>query len=267
MNKSFTQLLLEAYKEIPLSVDVFHKDKLYSHVYAKANGATRADSIPKYTENHFEVGMPHFTNDIPPDHKNAIQKYTDDSTDVNNNLWRVKLDNNFHTYTNKLKEEDQPELNYELGLTVDKALSKFPEAKEDFHVFTGLGHKSIKGFLENNDEYVHVPSFTSTSLNPYVSKTFTSIVSGRHILRIKIRKGQQVGGYIQPLSSQAAEEEFLIKPNQILKINKTPNTFTDEHGRQTHVYDTHILTNDEINQLPHDNQHVQDYHKIARLIK
>lgn len=269
MKYSFIHALLEEYKEIPLSSNLFDRNGLYGQIFNKANGSkSMPNDTPMVTNNHTEVGIPHSLANMPLEYKSKLQYYTDDSSGINSNLWKLKLSNSYFTLMKALKHDNHPDYNHGLGITVNRILEQHPLAKEDFHVFTGMAVKAFKPFLDNRDDIYHIPSFISTTLNPYVSKAFTDIFDNeRHILRIKIRKGQQVGGYIQPHSSQISEEEFLIKPNQILKINRIPTIIKNEHKMDVHVHDAHILTDEEINQLPIDHRDIASYHKIKDLLK
>lgn len=274
--KSFINFLLEAYEEIPLTSDTFKVGNMHNAIYSKASGSSAVYSfaVPKTTENHFEVGIPHSNDNLSLEQRGALNDYTEDSIGVNNTLWRIKNEIPQYNYLNKIKETDPTEFNEKIGKNVSNTLELHPEAQEDFHVFTGIGHRDFAEHLHTHD-ITHIPSFISTSLNPYVAKSFSTTIGqlddrSRSIIRIKVRKGQQIGGYIQPHSNHASEEEFLVKPNQMLHINNTPHIIQDISPHTTsniHVYDAHILTDDEISKLPQDHPEVVSYHRIKDLLK
>jgi hypothetical protein len=274
--KSFINFLLEAYDEIPLTSDTFKVGDMYNAIYSKASGSSTRYSfaVPPTTENHVEVGIPHSADNLSLEQRGALNDYTEDSIGINNTLWRMKNEPNQYNYLSKIKDIDPQEFNEKIGKNVAKTLELHPEAQEDFHVFTGISHRDFAEHLHTHD-ITHMPSFISTSLNPYVAKSFSNITgtqdnSKRSIIRIKVRQGQQIGGYIQPHSNHASEEEFLVKPNQILHINNTPHIIQDTSPHTTakiHVFDAHILTDDEISKLPQDHPEVVAYHRIKDLIK
>lgn len=172
----------------------------------------------------------------------ALTRYTKFSSTINKSLWMEK------THDQPLAADHE-----QIKKDVSGFLERHPAPKEDIHVYTGVSRSSNpKEWVDKSDGIVHIPSFTSTSISPQVARDFARARDGEsgkevHILKIKVRKGQKVGGYVQPHSYHGDEGEFLIKPNHLLKIDKTPNTYTSTDGRPAiHVWHAHILEPHEI---------------------
>lgn len=211
--KTFLSALLEAYTEYPVTPDLLKNPLL-----------TGPNFRTPLSINHYEL-VDKLSKEVPshPDEHAHILQYTDGSEELNSNLWTSFIGGgDIH---NKHRDNLQ---------TMNNFLLSHPTPEEDIHVFSGFKHKnSLTEQLDSAGSghvFANIPSFTSASLNPLVANKFGS--SGK-ILRIKIKKGQQVGGYIQPHSLLYSEEEFTLAPNHILKINATPTTIL-ENGSAIH---------------------------------
>lgn len=101
---------------------------------------------------------------------------------------------------------------------VNHSLEHAPHAMNDFHVYTGISQVSPQSWKKTYG-YMHLPAFTSTSDDPRVAAEFGHNDGPTHIIRIRVRKGQRVGGYIQHVSRVPHEREFLMKSNLLLKIH------------------------------------------------
>lgn len=178
-----------------------------------------------------------------PVHNRALAEYADDSGQVNRSLW---------------SKRGTTEVN-ELADHVSNALKTAPRAVDDFHVYTGINARRNppKGKLK-------IPAFTSASSSPIIAGRFVNIFYDRHttedapdehginrqhtihhILKIKIKKGQHVGGYIAHHGIFYNEKEFLINKGHTIHLT---GEHEDHHmppitGRTTpRIYRIHHAT-------------------------
>ena len=142
--------------------------------------------------------------------KHHLKEYSDDSSGVNNYLWKKhkkeKMDDEEKSF-----KEDVPHL--------DKALSTFRTHK-DFTVHSGVIYNPID--KKNKEGVVHHPAYLSTSLERGRASAFSDLKKGnvRHVISIKIPKGSK-GAYIGDHSYNQDEREFLIPRGANLKHIKT----------------------------------------------
>lgn len=188
----------------------------------------------------------HEPKDISSDEYHAIKNYTDNSKDINRSLWNKTAGGS------------------KIITDIHSGLKKAPPAQNDFHVYTGVNpnKNELKGSI-------HVPAFTSTSTNPYVAADFvnpdkkrhtTEILTDHrgnsvehtvhHVIKIHVKKGQQVGGYIPELSHYNTEKEFLINNGHTLHFTgkhedykQTPSS-TDATPRIYRFHHATITTDD-----------------------
>lgn len=148
----------------------------------------------------------------------AISDYANESSFINKSLW--------------FNPKGNSQIN-ELSDNISKGLKSAPAAKEDFHVYTGINgnkNKMTKGDL-------HIPAFTSTSTSPIIAGRFVRPSFNRHtieyhpdedgimaphsvhhIIKIHVKKGQQVGAYIADHSFAPHEKEFLIDKGHTIHL-------------------------------------------------
>ena len=120
------------------------------------------------------------------------------------------------------------------------------KASQDFHVFSGV-RRDPQELVKDSSGILHHPAFLSTTSEPDVALRFTKPINDiNHVLRIKVRKGQNVGGYIANNSEHESEKEFLIKSNQVLHINQTPTDFINNEGKKIRIHDAIILNKKEL---------------------
>lgn len=183
------------------------------------------------------------------------------STPMNNALWSAKLMGNQHGYGRLIPHE-------KLHNDVIEALNRFPPAKEENFVYTGLS-KHANPELWGKQGLVYIPAFISTSYDKEVPKNFAErhdskqiehlfpgyvkpimISSGGYMngLRIHIPANFHAGGSISRFTGIKDEKEFLIKPHQILKIIDQRSIIKPswQHGVEMRYYHARILTPDEI---------------------
>jgi len=157
----------------------------------------------------------------------AIKSYCDHSTSMNKSLWKKKFD--------FIEDEKNASL-------LTDALKTAPAAKEDFHVYTGVN--ANRNEIKKGD--LHIPAFTSASYSPIIAGRFVRPIENRHteeyhpdedgnmvkhtvhhILKIHVKKGQQVGAYIADHSFAPHEKEFLINKGHTIHIS---GDYEDHHN-------------------------------------
>ena len=258
---NFTDFLLEAYREKTF--------KLYP---AKDKHSDTVTDKHKY----FSDILSH---ELSPVHEQFIRGYTNIGYhETNKTLW----DSTQHeSIIGVVPPEDITHHNnpIEKIIQVHNALKSFPPAKESFYVYSGTRYpQQLKHTIEHGNGYVNscIPSFFSTTLDPSVAHKFSSpdlsdMNAERHILRIKVNEGQQVGGYIQPYSEHPKEEEFLMNANHLLHIKKSTQ-MQDSRGNNVIMHDAEILSPNQIKRIPNGtNSEVDSYHihskKLDDLLK
>ena len=250
----FFEYLLEAYTEYKVDKSLF------------INPLLDVDSDDHKSSNHHdlvnELSLPSPSN---LEKLKDIQNYTEDSGRINSHLWDSYLSGKDHFTIGDKTFSEYDSSNHSLY----HFLKDHPTPTEDIHVFTGL--KTSRGITDalfqpkktGESDYMltNIPSYTSTSLNPTKAKSFAT---SRRILRIKIKKGQQVGGYIQPHSTIKSEEEFTLLPNHILKINKEGTNVISDDKEYT-IHDAEILHHSDP-QVPEElrNKHLQFQDRLTK---
>lgn len=138
-------------------------------------------------------------------------------------------------------------------------------ADHEMHVYSGLKHDAIKQAHDAGHTVVHMPAFTSTTINPNAATGFASDlkhkhipgdrgthVSGvNHVAHFKIPKGYNKGVYVAGVSEHANEKEYLLDKGQSWKITghkrvSNVNASTN-YGKYKEIEHTHIWTLE-----PHD---------------
>jgi len=159
--------------------------------------------------------------------KNAIKSYTKDSYPLNHQLWKNSPHNqdkeNLFGGAGNTQRADLKEVTKHL----DKALDSY-RTPHDLTVWSSTTHdpRVEKG----SSDYVHHPAFLSTSIYKPVAMD-RDINSHRdnqgdthhHILQIHVPKGSP-GAYIDHVSHNPGEKEFLLPRGLNLRYHKTDST-------------------------------------------
>lgn len=128
---------------------------------------------------------------------------------------------------------------------IEKILDKH-EAKENFHVYTGLRHSPFKAIANvNGNHMVHLPAFTSTSTSFRKASSFSAVdkdtkhdanVHGgivepmaKHVLKIHVHPGVSIAS-VRDLSENKHEHEMLMNRGYDLKIDPSPVKAKHEGG-------------------------------------
>jgi hypothetical protein len=247
---NFRALLIEAYREKKFSEYPAH-DKQNSQLTDK--------------HNYFNNILSHELSQV---HSHFIRGYTNVGySESNSTLYKALQKNTIADAVNPdhVTNDTNP---LEQIIHVHNALKTFPPAPESFHVYSGIKSGSLTDSIKNDNGYIHIPSFFSTTLDPTIAHKFSTpdyaSEGERHILRIKINKGQQVGGYIQPYSEHPKEEEFLMNANHVLHI-KQSTKMKDNRGNDIIVHDAEILSPNQIKRIPKEvSKAIIEYHTHAQ---
>jgi len=204
--KSYSEFLNESFnifkkhdKIVPTNKAEEHLDFDYSH---------HNEHLKPFDEEHFHQHAPSINGNLQ---KKALDAYKHDSYNMNGSLWGGK--NAVHNDDHHIEH-------------VSALLKSTPAAKKDFHVYTGVKADSerLKGDL-------HIPAFTSASADHRIAGLFSSgktvekmktesgnekDVNVRHVIKIHVKKGQQVGGYVGDIGQRQHEREFLINKGHTL---------------------------------------------------
>ena len=140
-------------------------------------------------------------------------------------------------------------------------------------VYSGV-RKDPQKLLKDSGGILHHAALMSTSINPSLALTFTNSDMTdrvRHVLKIKIRKGQKVGGYIGDKSRFSTEMEYLLKANQLLKIHPDPEEvslrgYDGKVKSRIHIHHAIILEPHEYEDLS-EHKEVQSHKKLKEVIQ
>ena len=213
----------------------------------------------KITPEHFEHKLyasstteAHFNRIKVPTEVNAIRSYTSGSKDVNNALWKNKADG-----TN-IEEHLVKNIN-----EIHTGLDTSNPPTDDMTVYSGV-RRNPQEMTKESGGLLHHPAFISTSFNPSNALSFASPTNNNevHVLKIKIRKGQRVGGYLGDRSNIPSEQEYLIKSNQMLHIHPEPDRHEVKRGDGSvgsTVFIHHAIIMD-----PHEYEHLGEHAEVKK---
>lgn len=140
-------------------------------------------------------------------HKEALNWYTSDSGAINNHLISSEF-----TDPGDLKDIENAAADIH-----DAIKTHGVPLEQDHHVYSGTMHKPFSELRPG--ETVHMPAFTSSSININVAKTFTGIHSNRTILHFHLPKGYSNGIHVEGISDLPHEQEYLLNKDQKWKVH------------------------------------------------
>lgn len=166
---------------------------------------------------------------------NHYKKHSDEN--LNMHVFNYSLDST--GVNNALIEDNKDSMSYHehkiRGL--DDYLNKAPPLHEDTHVYHGLNgwHPGMESY-KHPDRHIHLPAYTSTSLDQDQAKEFSEVgTSGKgnatHSLHIHLKKDQSPGAYVALISANQHEKEFLMKRGSKLKIEPKPTIIKHRDGK------------------------------------
>jgi len=165
----------------------------------------------------------------------ALAAYTTASHKLNGNLVNHAAghtDEIDDKHTNNIKD-------------LDKFLKGSPALARDTEVYHGLRgwHPGMEAH-KHPEGLIHLPAYTSTSIRRETAHEFSghsnipTTRDARHILHIKMKKGQKPGAYVEHSSTTPEDKEFLIHRNAKFKIERKPKILSSKKGimPNNHVY-------------------------------
>lgn len=166
-----------------------------------------------------------------------IHKAKKDPTDKKSHVWAAedyvsKRTWNPDRVAAKIKEHSDHTHN--TMNEMNRVIENSPPAHREFHVFTGVGPNFDVGKLrkEGNDK-VHLPAFTSTSINPHIARVFSwdgQQKEHKEIIRIRIPQGSRHGTYIGS-TGLAGEQEYVLKHGKTLQFKGEPRMVGTKFSR------------------------------------
>jgi hypothetical protein len=199
------------------------------------------ETIKKHEDSDYLELKPHYDSLRQHEHLDHIYRYTDSSARLNKGLIAAAKDPN-KPLSSDLESH---------ASKLENVLSSVP-APKDKTVFSGLGFDPSKLMDEKGE--LHNPAFTSASISGYVAAGFArefdkngeqysyentargDYNSHKHILKVTIPKGSTHGAFVDHVSSNSGEDEFIINRNKKFKINPTPETTRDVYGNGNIVH-------------------------------
>ncbi|MCE6013345.1 ADP-ribosyltransferase, partial [Levilactobacillus brevis] len=140
---------------------------------------------------------------------------------------------------------------------VQKGISKF-KLRYNTTVYRGISNKGLKLSLNNRGLSVgsiyQDKAFSSTSLSKQVALGFSS----QCLLRINIPAGVH-GAYIDPISKNKGEKEYLLKEGQKLIVTKIQNA---SYTEATKIY---LIKNKGSKVVQHTTNNVKGNYKLITL--
>jgi hypothetical protein len=218
--KSLASLLAEIF-EHPFSGPDHYKEP--SGVWKKPN---EISDLQGNLKDHYKP-----VEDHDPGHREHIHAYVHSSSALNKHLLSWPLEDEHGEHADRIRH-------------LDEAV-KAHRTPEDFHVYSGLGfHPEHKMYRSSDDKpymNLHMPAYTSTSIDHTVASRFTSrrvnspyfypknpSVVDRfqhkdhgHILKIHVPQGSH-GLFIHGYDKEWPQKEFVLPRDSKLHIHKTP---------------------------------------------
>lgn len=191
--------------EHPFSGKDYHDDNRFPEYH----GATPTGGVTPATNNiqvkSTELAAHYHQKQLHPDHRSQLELYTWGSSAVNHSL----IDPNKATDSTR-----------QAVSRLDGAMESVgPSTPHDMHVYSGIRFDpQSKIVSENGQHHLHLPAFTSTSLDPITAKVF----SGGDIVKIHVPKGSH--GYYAPgiTGKPDSEHEFIIPRGAKLRVHPEP---------------------------------------------
>lgn len=133
---------------------------------------------------------------------------------------------------------------HEHAKNIASAFDNSPEVNHSFHVWTGVGSKlNITKEREAGATHLHLPAFTSTSIDPRTVQHFAQQKTFPHgikeVVRIKVPEGSKRIINIQHVSDHPDELEWLVKHGSRVKFTGEINKFK-LGDRYFHVHDAEL---------------------------
>lgn len=242
-------------------------------VHGKHSQVKSDRDTSKYTKESFDpMEKAHWYNDHENNHIASDHTGVHDHINPTNREWKSSPHSehleNYSTASNSLNSElisrdkgEFPSHYYQKHIDgLDSHLAKTSLPHDHMYVYHGTHTWNPKEHLNNTvDNTVHIPTYLSTSIHKKTAGSFAGINDadgqGRHIIRIKVHKGQK-GQYLGSHSSYPEEHEYLMPRGQKLKFHPDPKIVHDHYG-PVHIWDAHAIQDKEHHNKSPEPEHNQ----------
>lgn len=199
---------------LPILYSVFgsKKKESLSEVYLGLSNQKDFRDLGKRLEKHYSG----FSND----EQHHIRKYTGEYSATMKDYEQNRATKN----SNRVDE-------HENALHHLQTATEKHKAPEEFHTYTGVRKSPHEGLQNGNNKFTMF-SHTSSSLRPNTAHDFASedkeanehykTPGYKHLMKIKVKKGENAGAYIGHHSNAPGEMEFLHTHSKILKVHHEP---------------------------------------------
>jgi len=161
-------------------------------------------------------------------HAKTLNEYTDESYPINMVL--ISGHNGSHDSSFVTKQTDR----------ISRAIQHYSKPLDhEAHVYSGLGHFDPTDHFKREGGKIHLPAFTSTSIDPSIAKGFSqhhftpgdNKQTHRHVLHFHLPEGFNKGAYVHGASHVGYEKEYLLDRGQSWKLKQ--HTVVKENQKKT----------------------------------
>jgi hypothetical protein len=163
----------------------------------------------------------------------VVNDYTRDSSGLNRHLYNSHVDGEKHS-------ESAGGINVK---AMDKAVGK-TKLKHDMSTYSGTSFNPGKLAKAHPEGHLHLPAFTSTSLDKETAHGFATGDENehKHVIHFHLKQGQAIK-YAEPHSENSGEHEVILPRNTTWKLHPRPDTYEDHFGQPTKVWHAHPVEN------------------------
>ncbi len=173
------------------------------------------------------------------EHTKAYSKW---SADLNGSLLKHAKEGKEHP-----TEFEDSMHKFHLG-ELDKELHEH-KLEHPLHVFSGVGFHPQELASQHPEGHVHLPAYTSTSIDKSVARDFAGTAGfgkgerSRHIIHMELPKGHP-GKYLGRNSENSSESEFMLPRNMKIKIHPEPKVVSS-YGHDYHIHKATVVPHDD----------------------
>lgn len=139
---------------------------------------------------------------------------------------------------NIVTEKDMMKL-YGRHKTLSRVLAGSPETNEDLDVYTGVGGAfDVEKMRQQNNGLIHLPAYTSTTLNPRIAQNFAyqhdhdypdrPSKRMREIIHLRLPKGTRNTLFFGSHSAYPNEHEILLRHGSTIRLEGTPRVMQSD---------------------------------------
>lgn len=170
-----------------------------------------------------------------------IKKYTYDSRKLNNHLYDSHisgLENN-NLIDQGFVDGDGNDVIHNVS-KLDEALNRH-SLEHDLHVYSGVQFHPGELAGKHPSGHIYLPAYTSTTIDKHVATNFAKPINGeRHIIHFHLKPGQK-GGYVDHISNNSGEHEYIIPRKTMIKIHPEHDEITSNIGHKYHIWHASIV--------------------------